>query len=321
MDALCWTERGPVLDRKSQTAEYYSSKVNRSLDYIEAHFHRNLSIHEIASFAGISAYHFHRIFQAVTGESLYACVIRLRIEWAAARLLTTSISVTEAAYSCGFNDAATFSRAFKKHLGLSPSIWRRQRRKGQDFGKMRKIDHAHTDGSRYNYSNGMNGKRIITPLGVKLKEEPERTIAYVRGQGAFAGDPGFFRDLYSDLILRYGLLSSEKKRIYVIYHNPLGITPDQQLRVSMGFETDKPEDAVSHPDVIRLDEGLYIQACYEPGNREYGGAWSDLYRNILPSRGLEPRDGYAYERYAPDCHDRNRGVTRVDICVPVQKMK
>lgn len=309
------------MDRERQTADYYISKVNRSLDYIEDHFHSDLSIHEIASFAGISPYHFHRIFQAVTGESLYACVIRLRIERAAARLLTTSISVTEAAYSCGFNDAATFSRAFKKQLGLSPSIWRRKKQKGQDFGKMRKIDHAHTGGSGYNFSNSMNGKWLITPLGVDLKEEPARNIAYVRRQGAFAGDPGFFRDLYSDMSRRYGLISPEKKRIYVIYHNPLGITPDQQLRVSMGFEADEPEDAVANPDVIRLEEGLYIQARYEPGNREYGGAWSDLYRNILPSRGLEPRDGFAYERYAPDCHDRNRGVTRVDICVPVQKLK
>lgn len=324
-----------MVNRKRQTADYYNSKVNRSLDFIEQHVNRDLSIHEIASFAGISTYHFHRIFQAVTGESLYACIIRLRIEGAAARLLTSGISITEAAYSSGFNDAATFSRAFKKHLGLSPSRWRQKKRQGQEIGEMSKIDHAVTAQASYNFSNKMNGKRAITPLRVDLKEESARSIVYVRKQGAFAADAEFFQDLYKDLYANLSrpsepLLSAgsgdthgnalTEKRIYVIYHNPLGITCEQQLRVSMGCEIDGGAAADPDIDIIRLGEGLSIRACYELGNLEYGAAWSDVYRNILPKRRLEPRDGYAYESYDPDCHDWKRGVTTVEICIPVRKL-
>jgi hypothetical protein len=63
-----------------------------------------------------SEYHFHRVFDAMTGETLNDFTNRQRLEKAARLLTTTRQSATEIALECGFSSSATFSRSFNKAL-------------------------------------------------------------------------------------------------------------------------------------------------------------------------------------------------------------
>jgi AraC family transcriptional regulator len=75
--------------------------------------------------AAFSPFHFHRVFRAITGETLFGFIHRLRIEKAAGALLNhPDQSVLEIALDHGFASAATFARAFKLRFGMSATEWR-----------------------------------------------------------------------------------------------------------------------------------------------------------------------------------------------------
>lgn len=98
--------------------------------------------------------HFHRLFKEQTGLPLHSYFTRLRMEKAALMLLGTELSVQEIAYSCGYDDAKYFSRAFRKAEGMSPLSFRVQMNAGYAgyAGHM-----GHTGHEGYARHNGHEG--------------------------------------------------------------------------------------------------------------------------------------------------------------------
>jgi AraC family transcriptional regulator len=58
---------------------YYEERVNRVLDYVTQHLDGDLSLKKLASVSYFSAFHFHRIFQGITGETVNNFVRRARL--------------------------------------------------------------------------------------------------------------------------------------------------------------------------------------------------------------------------------------------------
>src|ERR1700678_718746 len=103
----------------------YSQRIDRVIDYLRTNLHRPVKLAELAEVACFSEFHFHRIFTAVSGETLNHFTNRLRLEKAAALLRYTDKSVTDVALDCGFSSSATFSRAFRTGYETSPSEFRK----------------------------------------------------------------------------------------------------------------------------------------------------------------------------------------------------
>src|SRR5215470_4720408 len=82
------------------------------------------SLTTLASRAGASPFQLHRAFRALVGESPKQFTLRLRLERAATRLANRDASVLEVALSAGFNNHEVFTRAFRRHFGMSPSDYR-----------------------------------------------------------------------------------------------------------------------------------------------------------------------------------------------------
>src|SRR5579863_6674393 len=82
------------------------------------------SLAELASAAAISPYHFHRIWRALTRETVGQTILRLRMEASQELLLVRGAKVTETATALGFGTPQSFARAFRRHTGLTPSAHR-----------------------------------------------------------------------------------------------------------------------------------------------------------------------------------------------------
>lgn len=94
------------------------------LAHIQANLDGDLSLGCLAERAGYSPFHFHRAFEAEVCETLKAYTLRLRLERAAFRLVFHGGTVLEVAADCGFDHPATFSRAFRRRYGESPTAYR-----------------------------------------------------------------------------------------------------------------------------------------------------------------------------------------------------
>jgi AraC family transcriptional regulator len=90
------------------------------------HYASSHNLTELAELAQMSPFHLNRVFHYMMGLPLHQYAIRLRIA-VAARAIREGQSVTEAAYSVGFNSVSFFSRSFRKHFGMSPRQYREQR--------------------------------------------------------------------------------------------------------------------------------------------------------------------------------------------------
>jgi AraC family transcriptional regulator len=82
------------------------------------------SLLALARQAGLSPYHFLRVFRKVTGVSPHQLLLRMRLNAAARRLRETADPVTEIAYGVGFEDLSNFVRSFRAEFGASPSRYR-----------------------------------------------------------------------------------------------------------------------------------------------------------------------------------------------------
>src|SRR5215467_6244799 len=104
-----------------QANSEYARRINRVIDYIRDNLDCTVTLEELAKVACFSEFHFHRIFSAVSGETLNNFTNRLRLEKAARLLRYSDRSLTDIALDCGFSSSATFSRAFRSGYDTSPS--------------------------------------------------------------------------------------------------------------------------------------------------------------------------------------------------------
>jgi AraC family transcriptional regulator len=87
----------------------------------------DLSLAGLAQRAGWSPFHLHRAFRRVVGETPKQYTLRLRLESAAARLVSGDDSVLDVALAAGFTSHEVFTRAFRRHFGRTPAGYRATR--------------------------------------------------------------------------------------------------------------------------------------------------------------------------------------------------
>jgi len=104
--------------------QQYSNSIEDVMRYIRNHINEPIDRETLAAVAGFSIPHFHRVFTAHLGESAVSYVRRLRMERAARKLRMGAVDITEIALAAGYDSHASFSKAFKKQFGMSPSEFR-----------------------------------------------------------------------------------------------------------------------------------------------------------------------------------------------------
>jgi AraC family transcriptional regulator len=108
----------------TQILQDYADCIEDVMKYIRENISEPLDRETLASVAGFSVPHFHRVFTTHVGESAISYVRRLRLERAARKLRMGAVDITEVALAAGYDTHAAFSKAFKQQFGLSPSEFR-----------------------------------------------------------------------------------------------------------------------------------------------------------------------------------------------------
>src|SRR5262245_33508412 len=163
---------------KRASRQEYTRRVNRVVDHVRQHLADDLSLATLARLAAFSPFHFHRVFRAVTGETVFGFIQRLRIEKAAVALRHDGErSVLEIALDHGFSSAATFARALRARFGITATAWRargaaKERKPSKPIGKRRKASAVAKADTR------RRGKETV--MNVQVREPPPHHVAYMR---------------------------------------------------------------------------------------------------------------------------------------------
>lgn len=109
---------------KPQRKKAAATPLERAQEYLYQHYTEELSLDEVAAAAGMEKTALCRAFKKTTGNTIMQCVIRVRIEQACHLLLTTSLTISQIAWQCGFGSFSQFSTQFRRHVGMSPGEYR-----------------------------------------------------------------------------------------------------------------------------------------------------------------------------------------------------
>ena len=98
----------------------------QALDFVHANFAKDVPLPTLAAVAGLSPYHFARLFKQSTGLAPHQYLIRVRVERARGLLLHGNESITSIATQVGFCDQSHFSTHFKRIYGVTPRVFIQQ---------------------------------------------------------------------------------------------------------------------------------------------------------------------------------------------------
>lgn len=102
------------------------TRIQLAIRYMRENLAEPLQRDEVARVVGISPQHFTHLIKLFSGRSFTDMLTHLRIERAANMLQRTRLTVQTIAAECGFSEQAYFTRVFRKHFGMPPSVWRRK---------------------------------------------------------------------------------------------------------------------------------------------------------------------------------------------------
>ena len=101
------------------------SKLSLIEEYIDAHLDEKIGIEDLAELAGISSFHFAKLFKVATGLSPHQFVMQHRVKRAQQLLQNQSLSLAQVSFDVGFSSQSHMSDVFKKLIGVTPGRYRK----------------------------------------------------------------------------------------------------------------------------------------------------------------------------------------------------
>lgn len=105
----------------------YSEIIRPALEFMVENYRENISVDELAERVHLSKSYFMSCFKKAAGTGAIEYLAQLRINAACRMLTDTAVSVSDIAYSCGYNNLSNFNRQFRKLVGCSPREYRKSR--------------------------------------------------------------------------------------------------------------------------------------------------------------------------------------------------
>ena len=281
-------------------------KLIPTLIHIQTHLDDDLSLEQVAQIGGLSPYHFHRIFQETTGETLKQYTQRLRLESAAYQLKIRNDSILEIALNNGFHNHETFSRAFKRWFGVSPKQYR------YSYGRI-----PETLPSKFVLNKWATEYQLSNITIQTLKPIP---VAFIRNLGDYKEvDLNLYAQLHN-WVDQNGFNTGDNLTLGVGHDDP-NITPIEKVRYDVCVSVSEPFLADGEIGYQELSGGTFAMASYVgPFDATVEQALGELFFNLFQRQDLEIIGLPLIEIYRTTLVNPKYALNHSDIYVPVKKL-
>jgi AraC family transcriptional regulator len=299
----------------NKSNEIYRSRINRVIDYVNNNLNKSISLEELASVAFFSPFHFHRIFVAVTGETVNHFTNRIRNEKAARLLKFSRKSISEISTECGFSSTSTLSRLFKQHFEISPSEYRKS---GQI--KNSKIRKELFPVSKYPCN--MTEEELRNKFPVEIRQLPERRIAYVRVMDSFR--EGVVLNAFEDMVKwakKMNLFHSET--IFGMSMDDPEVTPKEKYRYEVCITIPQKLKIASDSfiETTTLPKCKYAVASVSGDFNLVVAATNYLFDNWLINSSYETEPQHGLEVFLDKENICNWNHFDLELLIPVRALK
>lgn len=247
----------------------------RVLDHIHDNSAGDLSLDALSDVAAMSRFHWHRVFRAMTGETLAQAVRRIRMQRASYLLVMTEDPLAAIAASVGMENLASFTRCFAEAFMMSPTAFRQR-------GELRPF-----------VRNPLPRRDPMHPVTIRT-EAPIR-LAVLPHKGTYFEISRAFQKL-SGIMASRDLFQSAGRMIAVFYDDPQSVA-EPDLRSHAGFEIAGLSDLAAPLEELRLPGGRQAVLTYKGPYAGLPAAYDELFGLWLPQSGEEPADTMPFEVY------------------------
>ncbi|MGL4622171.1 AraC family transcriptional regulator [Chroococcidiopsis sp.] len=261
-------------------ADLYCARFCKVLEYIDSHLDDDLTIARLSNVAAFSKYHFHRQFSELFGISVYKYVQLTRLKRASYQLAFRDwIPIVDISLASGYENHESFSRAFKKSIGQTPSEFREHPQWNpwhliyQPLSDLR-IEHM---------------KPNNQPDRVKVIMFKETKVAALEHRG----DPNLIGNSVRKFIewrKQNNLPPQVSDTFNILYDNPSETSPENfRLDICASTEWDVTNNSFGVLEKT-MPGGRCAVLRYIGDDANLGESIAYLYSNWLPLSGEEPRD-------------------------------
>lgn len=303
----------------------YKARIDRVIQYIESNLTNKITLTEVAKISCFSAYHFHRIFTAIMGETVNDYIVRRRLERAINLLIfQPQLSITQVALDSGFSSSANFSKAVKIHFGFSPSEIRNPDKvKNSKIGKI-----SSKYGKEFNPSdlyptritngviNQIQSEKLS--MNIEVKELPRQRVCSLTSQGGYEAEAIYKTwDKLISWAASHGIKQDEQKRYAFAFDNPT-VTPLDKCRYEASIVIDSSINVNLPFASSEIPEGKYAVLYFKGSPEETLKAQLGIYADWLPDSGFEPDNFPLLEHYLNDA--RVDGYVEMEIYVKLKQL-
>lgn len=293
-------------------------RISNAIDFIERNLDKKLVLEEIAEKAYFSPYHFHRLFKAVTKETVNDFITRKRVEKSASFLLNKkNKTVTEVSEIVGFVTLSSFSRAFKKFYGISPTEFKKE--SPSKYSKICKTESKNgkieTQFEQYICNINTNLKWMQMKAKTEVKKMPTLKVAYLTHQGKMDAVENAYHKLM-EWAYPKGLMQQENLRMLTVYHDSPKITDEDKIRMSVCLTLNSEVKTEGEVSVKEIPELKCIVSRLEITPSEFQQAWESSFV-WMSEHGFKKADQDPYEIFYNNPNEHPEGKCIVDICIPV----
>ena len=276
-------------------ANDYEKRLVRVWDHIHDNPAGDLSLDALADVAALSRFHFHRVFHAMTGQTVASAVRRLRLYRASVALVTTAAPLVQVARAVGYDNLTSFSRAFTDAYGLTPTAFRTRRE------------------LRTPHPTFCTQEPPMYPI--EIRQDPARRLAAMPHKGPYTDISRAYDKLGAILGTR-GLWPQAGAMVAVYYDDPAATPPaDLTSHAGVAFGPDVALDAPL--EVVHLPAGPHAVLRYQGPYSGLSAAYSHLF-GWLPTSGYDPADSPVFEIYLNTPMDTAPEDLLTEICVPLR---
>jgi AraC family transcriptional regulator len=283
----------------TQSFGHYERRLSRVTAYLHAHLDQDLDLNKLAEVACMSPYHWHRIYQAVHGESVVAAVKRLRLQRAATYLARSAMTIDQIASLSGYPNLQSFTRTFSAVYGLPPARYRKA-------------------GSHIQFSPP-SPSRSAHMYPVEISSISMTPVICVAHSGAYLGIAQAFDTLKGCASSR-NLFNAETRWFGVFLDDPCSVA-EAQLR-SLACISQPPQlasESVQAPlSSAEIQGGKYAILHYKGPYSDMAAVYQWLYGNWLPASGQEAADAPAFEEYLNNPRDTAPTELLTNIYLPLR---
>jgi AraC family transcriptional regulator len=291
----------------------YRARIERVLEELTKRLDAEPTLSELAAIACFSPFHFHRIFRAITGETVAALRRRLLLERAARTLRDGPISVMEAALDAGYGSPEAFARAFQQAFAVSPSDYRERTPplpyKPPLAGLLR-LDNQRLTLSLEPATGG-------TDMDVRIETWPDRLCVCLRHVGPYSDLAPSFQRLLRWVVDTGRLIPNH--RIIGLSYDDAESVKGTALRYDVCVTiAETIEDLPSDFRCERIGGGRWAIYTLKGPYSGMDDAFRRLLGRWLPDSGELLDDRPCMEVYLNDPGDVPEAELLTDICIPLR---